>query len=77
MKHALYLSDTELQVVYKLLSHVRLGHTNEYTTEISELMIELGDEGIDETIDRINYEYGDVELSFEFSDDEGMVINIV
>ena len=73
----LTLTEPDFLVVYKLLMNIRLGGRNLFEDSITELMIELGECGVESYYNAAVSEFGEPTLKFEFNDDEGFVINVL
>lgn len=72
------LSPEEFIVLHKIMQYIRLGDGNLYASAITELVIKLEANGAE---DHVKYwleamEVGEPVITVEFSDDEGMVINV-
>lgn len=71
------LTDEQFLVVNELLNHVRLGTLGTFTKAISELLVSMEAQGLEQVISDIEDSVGDtVKVTFEYNDDEGMVINL-
>lgn len=72
------ISDVQFAAIYGLLRNVRLGSRNDYEDAISELLIDIEEDGAEDwfntILDRNNLDAP--MLRIEASDEDGVVINI-
>jgi hypothetical protein len=73
-KVKLKLTPNQAAVIYQFLWNTRLGNRNQFESEISDLMIAMEYDGIE---DYLNEHVPDLpKINVEFNNDEGMVFNI-
>jgi len=71
------LTDEQFLVVNELLKHVRLGTVGTFTKAISELLVSMNAQGLEQVVSDIEDSIGDtVKVTFEYNDSDGMVINL-
>lgn len=71
------LTDEQFLVVNELLNYVRLGTVGTFTKAISELLISMQDQGLEQVVSDIEDSIGDtVKVAFEYNDSDGMVISL-
>lgn len=75
-KHNLQLTNKQLQVIFALLNNVRLGDSNEATSEISDFLAACEEAGIEDVLSNLDEKYGKVAVVFEYNEDEGLVLNL-
>lgn len=68
----LNLNNDQFAVIYKLLTHVRLGQDNRYSRAISDFMIDAQADFIEDLVAAI----GLPDLSVVYSEDEGLVLEM-
>lgn len=68
----LVVNAIQLAVIYEFLYHTRLGDQNAFTSEISDLMIGLEEEGLQEELEGANIP----KIKVSFSEDEGLVFDL-
>ena len=75
----LWITTTELAAIYALLRNVRLGARNEFEKAVSDLMIDLEANGIEDWINNFVEATGHKlpSLMIEASDQDGVVLNLV
>lgn len=71
------LTDEQFLAVNELLKYVRLGCDGIFTAAVSELLMSMEVQGLEQTLSDIEKSIGNtVKVSFEYNDSEGAVINL-
>jgi hypothetical protein len=75
MKIKLLLTPKQTAVICAFLDHTRLGYDNDYTLEISQLVISMQEDRVE---DYLNAMLGSErpKISVEYNENEGLVFNI-
>jgi hypothetical protein len=73
-KVKLKLTPEQVAVIYAFLHNTRLGSRNKFEDAISDLMIDMQEDGIEDYLDEFVPDMP--KINIEFNNDEGMVFNI-
>lgn len=75
MIYRLVLTPKQFVVIYELLYQVRLGNRNSYEEEITNFMINMENQGLEEALST-DLDINPPSFTMEFSDEDGLIINI-
>lgn len=72
----LELTKPQFLAIYEFLYHTKLGDDNIFTEEISDMLIDWEDSGVEDLVNEIRDEYGEVGINVTLSSDEGLVFSL-
>jgi hypothetical protein len=76
-RHTIHVTDRQLQAMFAIFQHVRLGEANQVTSEFADFYILCESLGIDDILANLTHDYGGVKVDFEYNESEGFVLNLV